>query len=277
MEGPSFRDKVILVTGGTAGIGEATVRLFLLRGAHVAFTGRSRELGERQANDWNQRGEANRLLFIEADQSTLEGCQRSVDRTVVEFGRIDVLFNNAGVVIADKSILDTTEEDWEKTMNLNVTGVFRMSKLVVPVMLANASLGEGRGGLGGSIINNASDWGLVGAPDATAYCTSKGAVVLFTKALALELAKKNIRVNAVCPGDTFVKRWTSNYAHKVTLDGENLTEAEVERRLCLSDAIPMGRTGHVDEIASVVLFLASPMSSFMTGVCLPVDGGNTAQ
>eukprot|EP01126_Amoeba_proteus_P034220 TRINITY_DN3399_c0_g2_i8.p1 TRINITY_DN3399_c0_g2~~TRINITY_DN3399_c0_g2_i8.p1 ORF type:complete len:157 (+),score=34.64 TRINITY_DN3399_c0_g2_i8:234-704(+) len=156
-------------------------------------------------------------------------------------------------------------------MNLNVTAVWRMTKLVIPVMQKNNS------GSTSSIINNSSDWGLVGAPEAVAYCTSKGAVIQLTRAVALECAKKNIRVNAVCPGDTFVKRWLERDRHLVVGPTETVDDEEIEKRLRVSDYIPMGRTGDSTEIAKLVLFLASSESSFITGAAIPIDGGNTAQ
>ncbi len=135
-----------------------------------------------------------------------------------------------------------------------------MSKLVVPIMRAQS---------GGVIVNNASDWGLVGGPEAAAYCASKGAVVLLTKAMALDHARENIRINAVCPGDTFVKRWEEKgYFHNAGSMEEKLAK--------MGEALPMGRVGDVNEIARAVLFLACDDASFVTGVALAVDGGNTA-
>jgi len=216
-----------------------------------------------------------------------------VSETRSAFGRIDILFNNAGVVLLDRNTEQTSEEEWAQVMSLNVTAVWRMCKHVLPVM-------RNQGG-GGSIINNASDWGLVGGRDAVAYCTSKGAVILMTKAMALDHAHEGIRVNAVCPGDTFVPRWIERDREKVPWhttarrgneekhiwttwqvlepgeDPASLSDREVEMRLKISHEIPMHRVGEVKEIAGAVLFLASDESSFMTGVALPVDGGNTAQ
>eukprot|EP01127_Copromyxa_protea_P007769 TRINITY_DN176_c0_g1_i1.p1 TRINITY_DN176_c0_g1~~TRINITY_DN176_c0_g1_i1.p1 ORF type:complete len:144 (+),score=30.36 TRINITY_DN176_c0_g1_i1:551-982(+) len=143
-----------------------------------------------------------------------------------------------------------------------------MTKHVLPIMRKNGY---------GAIVNNASDWAMVGAPDAMAYCTTKGAVVQMTRSVALDYAKQGIRANAVCPGDTFVKRWLARDRDSVVMEGEEVDDAEVERRLRVSREIPMGRTGHVDEIAKAVLFLASSDSSFVTGTTLVVDGGNTAQ
>jgi len=264
-----LKDKVALVTGGTSGIGQAAVEAFVREGALVAFTGRRKDLGDELAA---RLGPPSRVLHISADHCRPEDCARSVSETRSAFGRIDILFNNAGVVLLDRNTEQTSEEEWAQVMSLNVTAVWRMCKHVLPVM-------RNQGG-GGSIINNASDWGLVGGRDAVAYCTSKGAVILMTKAMALDHAHEGIRVNAVCPGDTFVPRWIERDREKVLEPGEDpasLSDREVEMRLKISHEIPMHRVGEVKEIAGAVLFLASDESSFMTGVALPVDGGNTAQ
>jgi len=249
-----MKDKVILVTGGTSGIGRATVQLFASEGARVAFTGRRAELG---------RPLAERLgaVYIQADQRQKEGCERAVAQTLEAFGRIDILFNNAGIVVSGTAET-TTEADWEDTLALNVTAVWRMSKLVLPLMRRQG---------GGVIVNNASDWGLVGARQVLAYCASKGAVIQMTRAMALDHAAENIRINAVCPGDIFVERWLGQ---GFTEDLEKLKEALAERD---SGEIPIGRFGDVMEIARAVFFLASDDSSYMTGATLVVDGGNTAQ
>jgi NAD(P)-dependent dehydrogenase (short-subunit alcohol dehydrogenase family) len=189
----------------------------------------------------------------------MEDCQQVVAATVSKFGRIDILFNNAGIVVSGTAET-TTEEDWEDTLLLNVTAVWRMSKLVLPVMRAQG---------GGVIINNASDWALVGAPAVVAYCTSKGAVVQMTRAMALDHAGENIRINAVCPGDTFVERWVKEGFYRVS---GGVSEAEARKT-----DLPIGRVAETIEIARAVLFLASDESSFMTGATLVVDGGNTAR
>ncbi|ELR18904.1 shortchain dehydrogenase/reductase SDR, putative, partial [Acanthamoeba castellanii str. Neff] len=221
-------------------------------GASVAFTGRRAELGTELATRLGG-AEAGTVVFIVADHARPEDCARCVKETLDAFGRIDILFNNAGVVLLDRTAEQTSEDEWDQVMRLNVTGVWRMCKEVLPVMRSQGA---------GSIINNASDWGLVGGRDAVAYCTSKGAV--------------GIRINAVCPGDTFVTRWVDRDRERVLEPDEDpatVSDAEVEMRLKISHEIPMHRVGEVKEIASAVLFLASDESSFMTGVALPVDGG----
>jgi meso-butanediol dehydrogenase / (S,S)-butanediol dehydrogenase / diacetyl reductase len=249
-----FVNRVVLITGGTSGIGEATALRFAAKGAKVAITGRRKEQGENVVRKIREQGGEG--LYILADHALLEDCQHAVKEVVRVWGCIDVLFNNAGVV-THGTAETTSEETWALTMNLNVTAVWRTSKLVIPIMRSVSK---------GVIINNASDWGLVGAKDALAYCTSKGAVIQMTKAMALDHAREGIRVNAVCPGDTFVERWNEQgyFAdNKVSLES-------------LGEALPLGRVGKATEIADVVVFLASDAASFMTGVAVPVDGGNTA-
>lgn len=248
-----LKDKEALITGGTSGIGKATAELFSQEGAQVVFTGRRVELGKSLAKQ-------TRGLYLHADHRLKVDCERVVKEAVYSFGRIDILFNNAGIVV-EGTAEETSESVWEEVFSVNVTAVWRMSRLVLPVMRPQG---------GGVIINNASDWGLVGGRQAVAYCTSKGAVVLMTKSMALDHAHENIRINAVCPGDTFVYRWVREGYFR----GSGEVNQEQARQ---SDTIPMGRVAEADEIARAVLFLASDDSSFMTGATLVVDGGNTAQ
>jgi meso-butanediol dehydrogenase / (S,S)-butanediol dehydrogenase / diacetyl reductase len=248
-----MKDKVILITGGTSGIGRATVELFVNEGANVVFTGRRSGLGQPLAEQLS-------AVYIPADHRRNEDCERVVAETLQAFNRIDILFNNAGIVVSGTAE-STAESDWNDTLALNVTAVWRMSRLVLPLMRRQG---------GGVIINNASDWGLVGARQAVAYCASKGAVVQMTRAMALDHASENIRINAICPGDVFVERWLEQ---GFASDSDNLEETVARE----SGKIPIKRFGDVMEIARAVLFLASDDSSYMTGTTLVVDGGNTAQ
>ena len=252
--------KVAIVTGATSGIGKATALLFAEEGADVVITGRRVELGQRVEDEIRQRGV--RGVFIQADHSQAGDCSHVVERTLAEFGRVDILFNNAGIVT--KGTAETTDENiWNDTIAINITAVWRMCKLVIPVMRAQG---------GGVIVNNGSDWSVVAGKNAFPYVMSKGAVGLMTKAMALDFAQENIRVNAVCPGDTFVDRWLERGYFEYS-DPVSLEEAIKES----SAYIPMGRFGKPEEIAKAVLFLASDDSSFVTGHLLLVDGGNTAQ
>jgi len=253
-------NKVAIVTGATSGIGKATALLFADEGADLVLTGRRVELGQRLENEISSKGV--RCVFVEADHSQAGDCSRVVERTLSEFGRVDILFNNAGIVTSGTAET-TSEEVWNDTLAINVTAVWRMCKLVIPYMKR-----QGRG----VIVNNGSDWSVVAGRDAFPYVMSKGAVAMMTKAMALDYARENIRVNAVCPGDTFVDRWLEKGYFEGS-DPVTIEEAIKEA----SEYLPMGRFGKPEEIAQAVLFLASDDSSFVTGHLLLVDGGNTAQ
>jgi meso-butanediol dehydrogenase/(S,S)-butanediol dehydrogenase/diacetyl reductase len=253
-------DKVAIITGATSGIGKATALLFADEGASLAITGRRVDLGESVEAECRQRGA--RCVFIEADHTKLEDCQRVVEAALAEFGRIDILFNNAGIV-TNGTADSTSDEIWQATLDINVTAVWHMCRLVIPHMKRHGK---------GVIVNNGSDWSVVAGKDAFPYIASKGAVGLMTKAMALDYATEGIRVNAVCPGDTFVDRWLEKGYFE---DSDPVT---LEKAIRESSAdIPMGRFGKPEEIASAVLFLASDDSSFVTGHLLLVDGGHTAQ
>jgi NAD(P)-dependent dehydrogenase (short-subunit alcohol dehydrogenase family) len=250
--------KVALITGGTSGIGEATAKVFAREGARVAITGRRVELGEAVVAQIKRSG--GEAIFIAADVAQAEDCRRSIEETITAYGRIDILFNNAGIVTPGR-LEETSVDDWMQTFDVNVKGTYLMMKLVLPIMRARG---------GGVIVNNASDWGIVGGPGYTAYSASKGAVVLLTKSVALEVARDHIRVNAICPGDTYIERWREDERRAGSISFE-------EELRVMGEDLPIGRVGTVEEIARSVLFLACDDSSFMTGAALIVDGGNTAR
>lgn len=255
-----LKNKTAIITGATSGIGKATALRFADQGADLVLTGRRSSLGKAVEAECRRKGV--RCIFVEADHTKTEDCQRVVDAALKEFKRIDILFNNAGIVT--KGTADTTtEEVWQDTLNINVTAVWRMCKLVIHEMKKQG---------GGAIVNNGSDWSVVAGKDAFPYIMSKGAVGMMTKAMALDYAREGIRVNAVCPGDTFVDRWIEKGYFEGS-DPVTMEEAMKES----SAYIPMGRFGTPEEIANAVLFLASDESSFITGHLLLVDGGNTAQ
>jgi len=256
MSDHSLAGKVALITGAASGIGRATALLFAREGASVVIADRNETAGQAVADEI-VRG-IGQAFFERIDVTNASDCERVVQRTLAKFGGLNVLFNNAGI-IRRASVLELTEEDWDRVMAVNVKSIFFMSRLVVPIM---AKAG------GGSIINMSSGWGLAGGPRAAAYCASKGAVVLMTKAMAIDHGRQNIRVNCICPGDTDTNMLRS--------EAEQLGEA-ADSFLKESAARPLGRIGKPEEIAQAALFLASDASSFATGTALVVDGGGLAR
>jgi len=247
--------KVALITGGTSGIGRATAVLFAREGASVVLTGRSRERGVEVVREIQ--GSGGRARFVRADVRHADDCERAVAETVAAFGRLDVLFNNAGVYVAN-DVTGCTEEEWDLQVDVSLKGTFLMCRSAVPVMIAQG---------GGSIVNNSSGWGLVGGARAVAYCAAKGGMVVMTKAMAIDHGTQGIRVNCVCPGDTETPMEHADAEHQ-GMTWEAYLEAASDR--------PLGRMGEPDEVARAVLFLASDESSFITGAALPVDGGGAA-
>jgi NAD(P)-dependent dehydrogenase (short-subunit alcohol dehydrogenase family) len=251
----ALNGKVALITGGASGIGRATALLFAREGATVAIV----DLNESEAKGVVQKIIENggMAIFVRADVSKAADCQLVVQRIVEQLGKLDILFNNAGI-IRRASVVETSEEEWDRVMTTNVKSVFLLSKYAIPIM---AEAG------GGVIINTASGWGLVGGRNAAAYCASKGAVVLLTKAMALDHGAQNIRVNCICPGDTDTPM-LRNEARQLGKPEEQFLSESAQR--------PLQRVGKPEEIAQAALFLASDASSFVTGTALVVDGGGLA-
>src|ERR1700722_985157 len=232
--------KVALITGAASGIGRATALLFSREGAAVAIADINQS-GQSVAEEIIQNG--GRAIFERADVTQAADCQGVVERTMREFGAINILFNNAGI-IRRASVVELSEQDWDQIMAVNVKSMFLMSRQVVPIMARRG---------GGSIIHTASGWGLVGGPRAAAYCASKGAVVLLTKAMAIDHGPQNIRVNCICPGDTDTGM--------LRIESQQLGEQE-DCFLAESARRPLGRIGKPEEIAQAALYLASDASSF---------------
>ena len=252
--GTRLQGKVALVTGAASGIGKAASILFAREGAAVVVVD-VRELGREVASGITKSG--GRASFVRADVTRAADCTSAVETALRSFGRLDLLVNNAGV-IRRASVLDTSEEEWDRVRAVNVISIFLMSKAAIPAMA--------RGG-GGAIVNTGSGWGLVGGKNAASYCASKGAVVNLTRAMALDHASQRIRVNCVCPGDTDTPMLREE-ARQLGEDSEAFLRGSAER--------PLGRVGRPEEIAQAVLFLASDASSFVTGSVLVVDGGGLA-
>lgn len=264
------RDLSVLVTGGTSGIGLASVKALLEGGANVAFTGRRVETGAALEAELNGIAEIGRgrSKFISGDATLDVDRKRWVEEAIAAFGCIDVVFLNAGIVVGGSAV-DTSEDAWNRCLNMNLTAQFMMIKAVLPHFLERKK---------GNIIACASDWGMVAAKDYVAYCVSKAALIQLVKCVALEHAKQGIRANAIAPGDTEVERWySSGYAEGPggAAGTRPVTKEEVE--MDGSDCNPMGRVSKPQEIASAVVFLASRGCESMTGSVLVVDGGNTAR
>lgn len=252
-----FDGKIVVVTGGASGIGKAAVVEFLGEGASVVVIDRSKEGIAEVEKEFRTKGLE--PMMLAGDVTSAADVGRMVGEVMRKHGRIDVLFNNAGILV-EGTVEEVSEADWDRIMSVNVKGPFLMSKAVVPVMLAQGA---------GVIVNNASCSGLVGDRGAVAYNTSKGAVVLMTKCLALDYADRGIRVNCVCPGEIE----TPMFMQEVSRRGVSVDEYRKE--ICAVH--PIGRLGRPEEVAKAVVFLASEESSFITGTALSVDGGYTSQ
>ncbi len=250
-----FKDKVALITGGTSGIGSRTAVRFAEEGAAVTITGRNAERGEQVVNEISDNG--GKALFVRCDVRKADDCRNAVDKTLEAFGRIDVLFNNAGV-FHPKTIPDCTEEEWDETIESSLRGAFLMSKYTLPSMIERGS---------GSIIHTSSGWGILGGDKAASYCAAKGGLIVMAKAMAIDHGQDGIRVNCVCPGDVETPMlYTDAKDRGMTWD--DYARGAADR--------PLGRIGTVDNIADAVLFLASDEASFITGDALVVDGGGVA-
>ena len=247
--------KIALITGGNSGIGRATAHLLAAEGAAVVIAARSADTGTDTVRHITAAGGT--ALFLPLDVREPAQCQHVVQTVIERFGQVDVLFNNAGIVPFG-TVPETSFEVWRDVWETNVSGTFYMSRAALPYMIARRS---------GVIVNNGSDVAVVGAQRTAAYSATKGAVAQLTKSMALDHARQGIRVNAVCPGDTYVERWDTRKT-----DGQSHDDFLQQA----GQPFPMGRVGTADEIARAVLFLASDDSSYMTGQLLVIDGGHTA-
>jgi NAD(P)-dependent dehydrogenase (short-subunit alcohol dehydrogenase family) len=252
---------VVIISGGAHGIGEASVLAFVRAGYQVAIADVDRAAGERVAS--RCAGLGGEAVFVEADIADANGAREAVRQTVAAFGGVDVLFNNAGIQPAEsyKTAEDLDERMWDRVMDVNVKATFLLCKYAIPEM-------RKRGG--GVIVNNASVQGLQSQKLVPVYAASKGAVLSLTRNLALDYADHNIRVVAICPGsvDTPMLRATAALASPGDPEG---ILAEWGRKH------PIGRIGRPEEVAEVVVFLASDKASFVTGDYVCVDGGLMAK
>jgi NAD(P)-dependent dehydrogenase (short-subunit alcohol dehydrogenase family) len=246
-----LKDKVAIITGAGAGIGEATAILFANEGAKVCCNSLSesaKKVVERIKTDGGN------AIYVQADVSVEQEAMKIIDETIENYDKIDILFNNAGIVLGGATDTISTK-DWDRTMAVNVRGIYLVSKYAIPHLRKTQ----------GTIINNASSVAFKGVKDRAAYTASKGAVLSMTRAMAMDYLEDNIRVNSICPGTTD----TPSLAQRIKNRGGNFEEARkhyiARQRL--------GRLGKTEEIAKGVLFLA--LNEFCTGVSLLVDGGMT--
>jgi len=250
--------RVALVTGAGSGIGRASAELFAAEGAAVAVLDlRGDAAAETVAKIAAAGG---RAIAIGADVTVAGEADAAVGRAVAELGRLDALYNNAGVN-SSGSVAEATEADWDRCFAVNVKGTFLCSRAAVPHLAASG---------GAAIVNQGSVAGLVGIPNFAAYCAAKGAVVALTRSMAIDLAGRRIRVNAICPGTVF----TPLMEPMLRARGDG----DMEAGLAMTVAkYPIGRLGTPEEIARVALFLASDDASFLTGSVVTADGGMTVQ
>lgn len=252
-------DKIVVVTGGTRGIGAAIAETCAELGGKVVLTGRGSEVGLAIADRIRARGGTAR--FVQGDVTAPGFPERFVDDVLGREGRVDVLVNNAGI-LSRSNAAECSDAEWDSVIATNVTAVFNLCRAVIPVMRRQFA----EHGRAGAIVNIASDWAIVGAHNAVAYGASKGAIAQLTRSIAVDHAKDGIRVNAVCPGDTETDMLLSER-------GNEDRDALLKR---LGAALPLGHVGRPTDVAAAVAFLASDAANYITGVLLPVDGGNTA-
>lgn len=251
----SLEGKVAIITGAASGIGFATAKLLAEAAARVALLDIDEAKGkEAEEEIMNLGGKAK---YFRCDVASNSDCKKTAEDVYREFGRIDILFNNAGVT-RRKDIVELSEEEWDLVLNVNLKAIYLLSHHVVPYMIKDG---------GGSIINTGSGWGLKGGPKAAAYCAAKGGVVNLTRAMAIDHGRQGIRVNCVCPGDVDTPLLYDEAAQLGEEVAEFMKKA-AER--------PLNRIGKPEDIAKAVLYFASEMSSWVTGSILVVDGGGLA-
>ncbi|MHA3771806.1 SDR family oxidoreductase [Verrucomicrobiota bacterium sgz303538] len=254
MSNNEFRDKVVIITGASSGIGRATAIAFAREGAKVVVASRRQHEGDETVRLIEQAGSVGR--FIQTDVSRATDVEAMVAETIRAFGRLDIAFNNAGIIEAPGAFIDQPEEEFDRVMNVTVKGVWLCMKAQIREMLKTG---------GGTIVNMSSIAGVVGISSAPIYTASKHAVLGLTKSAALEFAKSGIRINAICPG-----------AIETEVLKAYFRENEAVKQQMIAGH-PIGRLGTPEEVADAVVWLCSKRASFLVGHPLVVDGGYTAQ
>lgn len=247
--------KVAVITGGASGIGLATAKLLSELGTKTVILDIDQQKGEDTEKNLKEAGLD--VEFLKCDVTNTQDCQNVADSMQERYGKVDVLFNNAGI-IRRKTVVDLDEADWDAVINVSLKGVYLLSKYLIPLMREN----------GGSIINTGSGWGIKGGDKAASYCAAKAGVVNLTKAMAIDHGPENIRVNCICPGDTDTPLLRGE-AKQLNIDESSFLRSSAVDR-------PLARLGTPEDIAKGVLFLASNLSAWVTGTTLTVDGGGLA-
>jgi NAD(P)-dependent dehydrogenase (short-subunit alcohol dehydrogenase family) len=251
----ALEGRIAVITGGASGIGLGVASRLAEAGAEVALLDIDDERGQEAVRGLEERGF--RASYYHCDVTSGAECGRVTEEIIADFGKIDILFNNAGVAIR-KNTVDLAEEEWDLALNVLLKSIYLLSHHVIPHMIA---------GGGGSIINTGSGWSLKGGADAVSYCAAKGGVLNLTRAMAIDHGRHNIRVNCVCPGDVDTPLLRSE-CEQLGQDTDDFMREAADR--------PLNRVGTPTDVANAALFFASDMSTWVTGAFLAVDGGGTA-
>ncbi len=251
----SLEGRVAMVTGAASGIGHGIALRLAEMGASAAILDIDENRGRETVADIEKQDGSS--LFLKCDVRSAADCRAAVESVIKRWGKIDILCNCAGIAIR-KDVLDLTEDEWDRALDVTLKGIYLLSHEVIPHMIRSG---------GGSIVNIGSGWSLRGGPKAASYCAAKGGTVNLTRAMAIDHGRHNIRVNCVCPGDIETPMLESERM-QLGQDVQSFMREAANR--------PLGRVGAPDDIANAVLFLASPMSSWITGAALVVDGGGLA-
>ena len=251
----SLEGKIAVITGGASGIGRGIAFRLAEMGASVAVLDNDEIKGTETADEVRNQGGL--AMAIKCDVRSAADCRAALESVIERWGKIDILCNCAGIAIR-KDVVELAEDEWDRALDVTLKGIYLLSREVIPHMIRNG---------GGSIINIGSGWGLKGGPSAASYCAAKGGTVNLTRAMAIDHGKHNIRVNCVCPGDVDTPMLHSECA-QLGEDIQTFMQEAANR--------PLARVGTPQDVANAVLFLASPMSSWITGAALVVDGGGLA-
>lgn len=251
----SLQGKVAVISGAASGIGRGTALLLAEAGAAIAVLDINEEKGRETVKSILSKG--GNAVFIKCDVCADSDCRTAVEKILQEFGKVDILFNNAGVAIR-KNTVSLEEFEWDLAVNVTLKGVYMLSHYVIPHMIKNG---------GGSIINTGSGWSLKGGAEAVSYCAAKGGVLNLTRAMAIDHGKHDIRVNCVCPGDVDTPMLRGE-CEQLKEDMQKFMEEAADR--------PLNRVGTPEDVAKAVLFFASDLASWVTGAYLVVDGGGIA-